>query len=100
MSVVKSACRAEDMQRRPALDPLGRDEACTRHQRSALVELVGDRVVGGGEAGGLDLVGGDPCSLHRIAELADKFNVFRRVDQLELFDRRPAWGQEMAVLDE
>jgi len=64
------------------------------------VELVRDGVVGGGEAGSLDPVGIDQPSLRGVAQLAYEVHVLGRVHELELLDRRLAWGQEMAVLDE
>ena len=52
--VVQSARRAEGVQRGAALDGLGCDERGAGDEGGALVQLVGDRIVRGGEARGVD----------------------------------------------
>ncbi len=85
---------------RPRFDRLGGDEAGAGHEGGAFVELIGDGVVGGAEAGRVDPVGRDPCALSGVAELSDEVHVSRRVDQFELFDRGAPRRQKVAVFDE
>jgi hypothetical protein len=75
MSVVQSSAGAESVARGTAVDSPGSDEACPHHERGALVKVVRDRVVGRGEAGGVDPLGRYLVATHRVAQLADEVDV-------------------------
>jgi thiamine monophosphate kinase len=64
------------------------------------VKLVGDRVVRGAKAGGLDLIGGDVHALLGVAQLAHELDVMGRVNELQLLDRRAPRRQQVCVLDQ
>ena len=64
------------------------------------MELLGDRVVGRGKPGCVDVLRRQVSSLGRIAELADEVDVLARVDEGELVDGGGARGKQVGVLDQ
>ena len=100
MGVVKTARRAERVQRGAAFDRLRGDEGRAGHERSPLVELNRDRVVRRPEACLVDLFGRDEVALLGVAQLAHELDVAPGMNELQLLDRRPAGRQQVGVLDE
>jgi hypothetical protein len=100
VGVMETARWAEGVQGRAAVDRLGGDHRGARHERGAFVELVGDRVVGGVEAGLGDALACQTAALGRVAQPLDEVDILGRMHELELLVRRRPWRQQVAVLDQ
>jgi len=100
MRVMQPPRGAERVQRRTALDRLRGHHAGSRDKRRAIVQVIRDGVVSGAESGIDDALAGDGLAERGVTQLLHQVDVLRRVNELELLDRRGARRHEVALLDE